>query len=55
MADEQMMGAEADDVQFMRTVKKFILIILSINIILGRSYMLKLCSCFDDQTNGIIR
>jgi hypothetical protein len=22
MADEQMMGAEADDVQFMRTVKK---------------------------------
>ncbi len=24
MADEQMMGAEADDIQFMRTVIKFV-------------------------------
>ncbi len=31
MADEQMMGAEADDVQFMRTVKKICLRILLIN------------------------
>jgi len=23
MADEQMMGAEGDDIQFMRTVKKY--------------------------------
>jgi hypothetical protein len=33
MADEQMMGAEADDVQFMRTVKKIYLRILLINFI----------------------
>jgi hypothetical protein len=49
MADEQIMGAEADDVQFMRTVNEFIFdIIFLMRRILGRSYLLKLCAGFDN-------
>jgi len=59
MADEQMMGTEADDVQFVRTVSspsRFSIIWLyEKQKYLGRSYMLKLCSSLDNETDGFVR
>jgi len=60
MADEHMMGAEDDDVQFMRTVMIFFFLLLISTWkwkcqFLGRSYLFKLCACIRCETYGSIR
>lgn len=57
MADEHMIGAEEDDVQFMRTVIHYENIFCkssSVSSFLGRSSMLKLCACVRCQTYGLV-